>query len=377
MKKQLTRLILTAALALSLASTAAADSGRATLLGASLDNFKSKASYTAGIFSDVGSGQWYDAYVKKTYELGIMNGKSGGIFDPEGNIRISEALKMACVVHNIYYGSGTVFAQNASPWYQPYVDYAINNGIVSQSYFRNYDAYATRENMAMLFARAIPESALPAINTIGVLPDVDEDSSSLQGIYMLYRAGVLTGNDSYGTFEKGSYITRAQAATIITRLAVASERKHFVLKTVSLTPEKTATLKTLVSWYNTTNRLKNICTMVSFGTSADAYFYDNGLVLLEQYASYNPDAEDYYEGSYQDNWYYMDGDVYCIVMLDPHNEETVYRLFFDNGTLLCWEDSDGNTYYNGYRWDAMQSEYTLAKTQCDSIAARYWAGDFT
>ena len=396
MRKSLVGTVLAAALALTIFSSSAVAVGRigldkdiptlktttagvpgtgeVSLLSTSMSNFTAKSVYRVGTFSDIGTGAWYDSYVKKVFELGIMNGKGGDVFDPAGNIRISEALKMACVVHNIYNGSTAVFDQNAQPWYQPYVQYAINNSIVKQNYFHDYNAFATRANMTMLFANALPASELTAINTIGILPDVDPDSSSLQCVYSLYRAGVLTGNDSYGTFEKSSYITRAQAATIITRLAIPSERKRFVLNTVSLTPTKQERLSKLRSLYDTTNRLHDILNTAYLGDAACAYFYDNGLVLLEEYAEYNPETDDYAEGSYNALWYYSNGAVYCIVMTDPNTGNAIYTLFFDGGKLLGWEDSEGNSYYTGYRWDEMQNYYAHAKAQCDDVSSRYMSG---
>lgn len=369
MKKSLISmlLILTATITIFLVIPAFA----ANAASASMSNFKKTVTYNNSTFTDVGSGQWYDSAVQTAAELGIMNGKGGGIFEPEGNIRVCEAIKMACVVHNIYNGGTAVFGQDAQPWYQPYVDYAMDNHILGNVEIGDYNSYINRDVMAYYFSRALPESELSAINTVKTLPDVEEDTNIGSAIFLLYRAGVLTGSDSYGTFEPDSPITRAQAAAIITRLAVPSERKHFVLNTVELTDEKRQRLSELKTYYNTTLQLKDICDVAYFGTSAGAYFYDNGLILLEEYTEYNADLYDHYpEGSYNSSFFYIDGEVYCILMSDPNTGVHDCTIFFDDGELIAWIDSHGRSHYNGYRWDQMQSYYAHAKEQCDWVSSR-------
>ena len=48
-------------------------------------------------------------------------------------------------------------------------------------------------------------------------------------ILMLYQAGVLTGSDIYGTFHPDNSIKRSEAAAIIARMAIPSERKNVTL----------------------------------------------------------------------------------------------------------------------------------------------------
>ena len=55
-------------------------------------------------FSDIKSGAWYEENVKTAYELGFMNGKSEGKFDPDGNVTVAEGVTMAARLHSIYNG---------------------------------------------------------------------------------------------------------------------------------------------------------------------------------------------------------------------------------------------------------------------------------
>ncbi|MBO4950738.1 MAG: S-layer homology domain-containing protein [Clostridia bacterium] len=55
-------------------------------------------------FSDVTDSNWYAENVKTAYELGFMNGKSEGKFDPNGNVTVAEGITMAARIHAIYNG---------------------------------------------------------------------------------------------------------------------------------------------------------------------------------------------------------------------------------------------------------------------------------
>ena len=57
-----------------------------------------------GNFSDVKDTSWYAGNVQTAYELGFMNGKSEGKFDPDGNVTIAEGITMASRLHAIYNG---------------------------------------------------------------------------------------------------------------------------------------------------------------------------------------------------------------------------------------------------------------------------------
>jgi len=82
----------------------------------------------------------------------------------------------------------------------------------------------------------LPIKALEAINNIadGALYDVSHDYRA-NSIYTLYRAGILTGNDKYGTFNPNSTILRSEVAAIVTRMANKSLRKTFTLSKINKT----------------------------------------------------------------------------------------------------------------------------------------------
>jgi len=109
-------------------------------------------------------------------------------------------------------------------WYQVYVDYAITNGIIAANDFSGFTRNATRAEMAYIFSRSLPQAEFAVINTVNSLPDVNSGTPYSDSIFMLYRAGILTGSDDHGTFNPGLSITRAEAAAIISRIILPGTR---------------------------------------------------------------------------------------------------------------------------------------------------------
>lgn len=196
-----------------------------------MSNIGFSTDYTAGQFSDVDESKWYgeqgQQVVGTACRLGLMQGTGGG-FVPGGTVSVAEAITMAARLNNLYYGSPVTFSQGAV-WYQVYVDYAVSRGIVGEEDFQgNYTRAATKAEMAYIFANALPGQEYSAISTVEILPDVDGSTHFVDSIYLLYRAGILTG-DGTGAFHPDTSIDRASAAAILSRVALPSMRKAFVL----------------------------------------------------------------------------------------------------------------------------------------------------
>ncbi|MDR0861502.1 MAG: trypsin-like peptidase domain-containing protein [Oscillospiraceae bacterium] len=223
MKKKLISLLLCAAILLSTTVVAlAADVG-------SLTNLVAVREYD-GRFADVAPSQWFYDTVTHTYALGLLEGKSSAAFDPEGQLTVAEAITLAVRLNLAYYNENDAPApQNGEAWYAPYERVAEERGILGATdlRFRDMDAAITRADFARIFALALPEEALTPVNRVefGAIPDVAENYSYGAAVYALYRAGILTGSDSRGSFLPSLTITRAEAATITARMASGALRR--------------------------------------------------------------------------------------------------------------------------------------------------------
>lgn len=247
MKKRLLSALLACVLALALLP------GAALAATPGLSNFTKSNTYTAGLFSDVASGQWYSSAVQSAYEYGLMEGGGGGTFNLNGQLTIAETITIAARLHAIYQGNGDTFAAG-SPWYQPYVDYAVANGISST--YPDYSAQISRAAFVMILSNAFPDEALAAKNTIAdnSIPDIPADANYYQAAYRFYRAGVLSGTDEAGTFAPFKQITRAEVAVILSSMVDPSLRKSFTLSATPVTLyksryEKVSVLPNQVSTY--------------------------------------------------------------------------------------------------------------------------------
>lgn len=228
-----------------------------------LGNFVKKNYYATGQFSDVPNGAWYAETVKYAFELDLVKGTSNTTYTPDGNIKIAEALALAARLHSIYYTGTSSFVQGEL-WYQVYVDYAINNGIIYSGQFSDYTMIATRAQFATILEAAFPNSALQAINNVTDIPDVKQTASFADAVYKLYNAGVLTGSDDTGTFYPGQPIKRSEVATIIARMANPDMRKvlSFGEKLPVITAETTNLVISKVASVSITENVEEGVTVV-------------------------------------------------------------------------------------------------------------------
>lgn len=195
-----------------------------------LNNFIKYNKYE-NTFKDVQKNDWYYDNVTSSYEYSLMKGKDEKTFDPKGNITIAETITVAVRINSIYfYEMPPLFEMVEGVWYEPYVSYASESEIITEEY-TNYNKAATRAEFAKILARSISDTDFEEINYIanGAIPDVDMNNDYAPAVYLLYRAGVLTGSDSKGTFKPNDTITRAEASAIITRIVDPSLRKNIEL----------------------------------------------------------------------------------------------------------------------------------------------------
>ncbi len=202
----------------------------------SLSNFTKNKTYAAGHFSDVPAYEWYADEVQIAYEYGLVDGTALTTFSPYQNLTIAEAIKIASCVNEIYNTGVLTLTNGTQLWYQPYVDYALSNRIIRA--YPDYTAYATRSDMAVIYANALPDEAFAAINQIddNAIPDVSVNHTYSGAVYKLYRAGILTGVDDSHAYNPDSTITRAEVATIVARMIGSGSRVPFSLTSNGSTP---------------------------------------------------------------------------------------------------------------------------------------------
>lgn len=191
-----------------------------------LQNFVKLANYNNN-FKDVPSDAWYAKSVANDYNVGIVAGTSATSFSPNNTLTLAQIITMASRVHAIYNGNGdsrNLFAASqGEAWYQPYVDYAIQNGIIKSTSFKDYNKAATRAEMAYVLSNCLPSSEFKATVEFKEFDDVKTSNPYYNNIKTLYTSGITVGTGG-NNFSPDGKLTRAQAAVFIDRLINPSTR---------------------------------------------------------------------------------------------------------------------------------------------------------
>ena len=187
--------------------------------------FKKTAVYNNN-FKDVAKSFWYYDSVASVFEYGLMNGTTAATFAPDERVTAAQAIALSSRMRKLYItGNGTFAATD--PWFSSYLDYAMTQKLITAPP-EDPDQALTRLEFVGILSNALPSDALPAVNEVpnNAIPDVDQ---SFTYVYKLYRAGILSGSNSRGAFRPYDPITRAEAATILVRMADPNSRAVFSL----------------------------------------------------------------------------------------------------------------------------------------------------
>lgn len=179
-------------------------------------------------FRDVSKSSWYYNSVKLAWEKRLISGITATQYKPDGTLSVAQAIKLAAVLYQSH-TEGSVRLTNGAPhWYDSYVRYAVDNSLLDKAYLsytdKQMNAPIQRREFVHIFFRAADD--LSACNVIadGKIPDVSMTSQYAAEIYTFYRAGILSGSDSAGTFYPESNIRRSEVAAILVRLFDSSAR---------------------------------------------------------------------------------------------------------------------------------------------------------
>ena len=171
-------------------------------------------------YSDVKETDWFYENAKFCYEVGLITGSDVG-FEPNGTLLVEQAVALAARLNQALTGDPIPARQPGQLWSQPYVDYLKALGAdIPDDLTRG----ATRLEFATMISSILPDDVLPAINHVTVLPDTDDPH-----VLRFYNAGILKGNDAYGTFNPQGTLLRSECAGLISRVARTSLRQSFTL----------------------------------------------------------------------------------------------------------------------------------------------------
>lgn len=184
-------------------------------------------------FTDVSVNSWYYASVRSAWENDLINGVSAYKFEPDGQLTVAQAIKLAAALHQMQ-TSGSVTLKNGQPWYSTYLSYAVRNGIVGEPYMAytaaQMSAPVTRGEFVHILCGAAKDHTVRNEVADNAIPDVKVTDAYCADIYTFYRAGILTGSDAKGTFHADSTIRRSEVSAILNRMYDVSARQSITLK---------------------------------------------------------------------------------------------------------------------------------------------------
>jgi S1-C subfamily serine protease len=212
----------------------------------------------AAPFTDVPPAAWYYEYVELLREGEVVHGHGDGTFAPDATITRTEAWTMAA---NLAQQTANAAFDLANPY---------------------SEVAATRAQLAVYINAAVGETE--PLNPEGEICDVAPWESYADAVHALYRAGILTGSDGYGTFRPDDAVTRAEAAAMVARAVEPALRIRFTLPTelpAEVIYERGASAVISLDTYNSGGEL--IRSGSAFLISPDGTFVTNLHVLAGAY----------------------------------------------------------------------------------------------
>ena len=190
-------------------------------------------------FNDVVPDSWYYNDVMNAVSLGLINGKSETAYCPDDNLTYAEAFKLAACMNQLATAGAVTLKNGEEFWYSTYAEYCITHGIIDEFDFmllgEEFDPNVkiTRSGYMNIFANALPSDMLPAINYVPSesIPDVSVSANYADGVYKLYRAGIVQGSDEEHNCKPFDNIKRSEVAAILTRMMDKTKRVRFDMGT--------------------------------------------------------------------------------------------------------------------------------------------------
>ncbi len=185
----------------------------------------------ASALKDLKSTNWYYENVMVLFNRGIIEGDQYGLFNAEQAITRDQFIKTMVVALGYQYENGEKY------WAQPYIDKAIELGIIKIGEFSEYRKAISRGEMAMLAVRAV-EALEGVYNYIYVngeqhkLTDTIADFNSIPEdkrpyIIKSYEQGLIKGYEN-NSFKSMDFLKRSEACTVIRRVIDKNQRVGFV-----------------------------------------------------------------------------------------------------------------------------------------------------
>lgn len=172
-------------------------------------------------FNDLAGFEWAEDDILSLYERGVVNGTEKGNFEPQRAVTREEFVKLVCEAFGFGKGGKTYDFEDISEnsWFNEYVAKAVEIGIVkgiSSSRFGSGENI-TREDMAVIIYRAMTYKGINMNESSKLFTDSASIADYARtAVNMLCGEGIVNGMAD-GSFAPKSLATRAEAAVMLSR----------------------------------------------------------------------------------------------------------------------------------------------------------------
>ncbi len=173
------------------------------------------------VFTDLYGYEWAKDSILSLYEKGIVSGTGVDKFEPGRVVTREEFIKLVCETFGFGKGIKTDSFNDVSEnsWFNEYVSKAVEMGIVkgiSEKMFGSGNSI-TREDMAVIIYRALQTRGINMHKASGEFVDADAISDyAKDAVGMLCGEGIINGVGD-GMFAPKNPASRAEAAVIFSR----------------------------------------------------------------------------------------------------------------------------------------------------------------
>lgn len=196
------------------------------LFSLAINNINFSANSYESRFGDVFSTDWYYDSVYLCQKSGIFIGDNTNRFFPTKTITAQECYAVLTRLHQQYINNNSPLVElDGEVWSAPYLRYCLEQHIVFPAEVSN-STVLTRELFTRFLSRIYDFSSFDKINSIIDIVDYDVATDLGKQILALYQTGIYSGTDVYGCFSPLAELSRAECATIITRLIYPEKRIH-------------------------------------------------------------------------------------------------------------------------------------------------------
>lgn len=163
-------------------------------------------------FSDL-QNHWSKSIIMRLNGYGIINGYDNGTIRPDAYVSAAEYLTI--IVKSLGFTEETAGAD----WAQPYINKAVELGLIDAGEYNDYSAPVTRSQAAKIAANALKDNVVADENSVKAkIYDYAEIEEQYKPYVVLaYDKKIVNGNHD-NCFEPNRYITRAEAGVVAVRL---------------------------------------------------------------------------------------------------------------------------------------------------------------